>query len=1026
MKNLWRKFFYRPFWCLATLFIAILFVITLVGEPIAYSYRGWINSYLGIQETIKVDDSANDTPDVLYYKPEYFMQYRWQWDPTAGKDGTGGYVFQTRWNEEGLYTYLKDVIKRTDTEGTVLLKNEKQALPFSEGTKVALYGISQFANKYLVTGQGSGAHASNTSDTLKGCLTSNGIEVNAELYESYELVAQDYSASMFNTFPNGDLNYVEFKVNEAPFSKIASVSDSTTGAGKVDSAVYIISRLGAENGDTDFNSAGHVDNNYLDLTEEEIGILDKLTEYKKNGKIQSIVLVLNTCNAMQFKTLSKYDIDSILWVGTGGTSSYRALSDVLSGKADPSGRLADTYVYDNYSAPSTVNTGNFTYSDNSGVPATETYAHSTKYVVYQEGIYVGYKYYETRYEDMVLNQGNATGTFGAKNSTSDWKYNEEVIYPFGYGGSYATFTRSNFKVKEKNGIFTASIKITNVSETYSGKDVFELYVQKPYTDYDKQNGIEKSAVELIGFAKTKTLAPGESQTLTITVDKRDLASYDSNGKGTYILEAGSYYFAYGANSHDALNNILARKGAVNGALQDDTGDKEMSFVYQQEEDDFTTYSTSKTGETIENQFDDVDLNRYANSTDQTITYLSRSDWSGTYPTTGVSLSLKNSAMLKDMQYGDEIEESTEEMPTYGSKETSWTLIQLMYEEYDSELWDQLLDQLTFDEQVELTLLGANQVAGAKSVSAPGGLVHDGPAGIRDAKGSVAYPGETVMACTYNTDLIAELGEAFGLEMQYMGYIGLYGPGANIHRNAFGGRNFEYFSEDGILSGYMLDAELKGLCKMGIITYTKHFALNEQERNRYGASVWANEQSIREIYLKAFQISIEDEECETVGLMTSFSRLGCTWAGAHKGLLTNVLRKEWGFKGSTMTDAAVGGYMGVNGNTLALANAVCAGQTIWLSDVRSQGFGGYENNATVANAIRKACKDNLYAQLHSSAMNGMKSGTRIEKITPWWISAIHTAQLTVGIITGVCVAMTITAFVLAFLDKKKGAIYDEKV
>lgn len=1025
MKNLWRRLFYRPFWCLATLFVAILFVITLVGEPIAQSYRGWINSYLGIQEAIKVDDSNNETPDVMYYMPEYFMQYRWQWDSTANK-GKGGYVLETRWNEEGLYTYLKDVIKRTDAEGSVLLKNEHSALPYAEGTKVSMYGISQFANKYLVTGEGSGAHAANTSDTLKGCLTADGIEVNAELYDAYEIAAQGYAAKMFNTFPNGDLNYVEFAVNEAPFKDISSVSDSTTGDGKSDSALYIISRLGAENGDTNFSANGHVGNNYLDLTKEEIEILDKLTDYKKAGKIDSIVLVLNTCNAMQFKTLAKYtDVDSILWVGTGGTSSFAALADVLSGKADPNGRLADTYVYDNYSAPSTVNTGDFTYSDNSGVPATETYAHSTKYVVYQEGIYVGYKYYETRYEDMVLNQGNATGTFGVKNSTSDWKYNEEVIYPFGYGGSYATFERSDFKVKEKNGTFTATIKIKNTSKTYSGKDVFELYIQKPYTDYDKQNGIEKSAVELIGFAKTETLAPGESQTLEITVDKRDLASYDSNDKGTYILEAGSYYFAYGSDSHDALNNILARKGAVNSDLQDSAGDKGMSWVYQQKEDDFTTYATSKTGVAIENQFDDVDLNRYANSTDQKITYLSRANWKDTYPTAGVSLSLKNSAMLKDMQYADEIEESTEEMPTYGSNKTNHTLVQLIYEEYDSELWDQLLDQLTFEEQVDLTLLGANQIAGAKHVSAPGGLVHDGPAGIRDAKGSVAYPGETVMACTYNTDLIAELGEAFGMEMQYMGYVGLYGPGANIHRNAYGGRNFEYYSEDGVLSGYMLDAELKGLCKMGIITYTKHFALNEQERNRYGGSVWANEQSIREIYLKAFQISVEDEECETVGIMTSFSRLGCTWSGAHKGLLTNVLRNEWGFKGSTMTDASVAGFMGEKGNTLALANAVCAGQTVWLGDLRSQGFGGYENNATVAKAIRQACKDNLWAQLHSSAVNGMKSGTRIEKITPWWIAAIHTAQVTVGIITGVCAAMAIASFVIAYLDKKKGVANNEK-
>lgn len=1011
-----KKLFYRPFWCLATVFVAILLAILFVGESIAMGYAGWINSYLGIEETIKVDDSNNETPDVLYYKPDYFMQYRWHWDETAGKDGNGGYVFQTKWNKDGLYTYLKDVIKRVDTEGSVLLKNDNSALPYQQGTTISLYGISQFANHYLTTGQGSGFHAANTSDTLKNCLQSYGLAVNTELYEEYEKVAQKHNANMFNSPTAGDFNCIEYEVDEASFSEIATISDNTTGAGKSDSALFILTRWGSENGDTNFNAAGHVDNNYLDLTTEEISILDKLVEYKNEGKIQNIVLLLNTCTPIQFKTLSKYDIDSILWVGTGGTSSYRAIAEVLSGAADPNGRLADIYAYDNYSAPSTVNTGNFTYSDASGVPATEQYAHSDKYIVYQEGIYVGYKYYETRYEDMVLNQGNANGTFGVKTSDGNWNYKQEVAYPFGYGGSYATFERSNFKVKEKNGTFIATIKIKNTSETYSGKDVFELYVQKPYTDYDKQNGIEKSAVELIGFAKTKKLAPGESQTLEITVDKRDLTSYDANGAGTYILEKGDYYFAYGSDSHDALNNIIARKGAVNASLQDSAGDKDFSWCYQQDEDDFTTYATSKNGTTIENQFDDVDLNRYENTTDQKITYLSRSNWANTYPVKAISLNLKNSAMLSDMQYGKEIPETDEAMPTYGA-DNGLSLIDLMYEEWDSPLWDQLLDQLTFSEQMDLTLLGANIIGGASSIAAPGGLVQDGPAGIRGAEGSVAYSGETIMACTYNTDLIEELGEAFGMEMQYMGFVGLYGPGANIHRNAFGGRNFEYFSEDGVLSGYMLDAELKGLSKMGIITYTKHLALNEQERNRYGASVWANEQSIREIYLKAFQISIENETYETVGIMTSLNRLGCTWVGRHAGLLTNVLRKEWGFKGSTMTDAAVGGYMGVNGNTLALANAVVAGQSIWLSDVRQQGFGEYKDNPTVANAIRQACKENLYAKLRSSSMNGMKSGTKIVKVTPWWVAALNTAEIVVSLITALCVGMTVASFVLAHKDKK---------
>lgn len=1012
MKKGWTKIFYRSFWALATMFMAILFTILLVGESIAMEYEGWINSYLDCETSIRVDNSADETPDVLYYKSD-FMQYRWHYNAETEK-----YEFQTRWNQEGLYSYIKNVAKNVDTEGTVLLKNENSVLPYAAGTKISLYGISQFPSNYITTGQGSGYHAANTSDTLRNCLLSDGVEVNSELYNHYERVAQNYKWASNNTFPNGDLNYVEFKVNEAPFSDIASVSDNTTGAGKSDSAVFVISRLGSENGDTDFSAPGHVDNNYMDLTTEEMGILDKLTEYKQAGKLKSIVLVLNTCNAMQFKTISTYPIDSILWVGTGGTSSYRALADVLTGKADPNGRLADTYAYDNYSAPSTVNTGDFTYAQSNGVPGRETYAHNNKYVVYQEGIYVGYKYYETRYEDMVFNQGSATGTFGAKNSTSEWKYSEEVAYPFGYGSSYAKFEHSDFSVRERWGVYTAKMKITNVSDTYSGKDVFQLYLQKPYTEYDKTNGVQKASVELVGFAKTRALAPGESQTLEISVDMREFASYDGNGAGTYILEKGDYYLAAGTDSHDALNNIIARKGGANAAYVDGTGTEKMSHLVRVDKDEFTKYSLSATtGEKIENHFDDADLNRYVNTQDQKVTYLSRSNWASTYPVKAVSLTCTNSAMVEDMRYGKEIEAGDAQMPVYGA-DNGVSLIDLMYEGYNSELWDKLLDQLTYTEQVNLTLLGANAIAGASSVNAPGGKVHDGPAGIRDAEGSVAYPGQTLMASTFNIQLIEQIGEAFGMEMQYMGYVGLYGPGANIHRNAFGGRNFEYFSEDAALSGLMLDAELKGLSKMGIITYTKHFVMNDQERNRYGVCVWANEQTIREIYLKAFQYSIEDEDCETVGLMSSFNRLGCTWTGAHEGLLTDVLRGEWGFEGCVMTDAAVAGYMGANGNVRALANAVVAGQTIWLNDLRSQGFGKYANNPTVAQAIRQACKANLYAQLRSSAMNGMKSGVLIIEITPWWQTAIKAAQVGVGAITGACLAMTVLSFIVVYFGKKK--------
>ena len=1013
MKKWMHKLFSRSTWGLLAMFFAILFAILLIAEPIMVANEGWINGFLDIETSKKVDDTANETPDVMYYKPD-FMQWRWKWNDTEEK-----YVFETRWNREGLYNYLNSVSKNVNTEGSVLLKNERGVLPLKKDSNVALYGISQISSNYITTGQGSGFHAANTSDNLRACLVNNGVEVNSRLYDSYERAAQMHKYSSFGTAPGGDQNYVEFKVDEAPFSEVEEASDASVGQGVSDNAVFIISRMGSENGDTDFSAAGHIDNNYMDLTAEEESVLEKLAAYKEGGKIDGIVLVLNTCNAMQFKTIAKYPVDSILWVGTGGTTSFRALADVLTGKADPNGRLADTYAYDNYSAPSTVNQGNFTYAQHSGVPATETYAHSTKYLVYQEGIYVGYKYYETRYEDMVMNLGSAVGSFGAKNSAGDWKYSEEVAYPFGYGSSYATFEQSDFKVVRKDDNFFARVTVTNVSEQeISGKDVFQLYIQKPYTEYDKKNGVEKAAVELAGFAKTRLLAKGESQDLEIKLNLRDFASYDAYGAGTYILEAGDYYLAAGKNSHDAVNNIIAVKGAVNEAYSDGNGNSAMVYKVNIEADDFDTYSTSQSGGKIENRLSDADINLYANTADQKIKYLSRSNWADTYPKQAVSMTCANAGMVADMQYGKEIPvDESVEMPVTGAN-NGLSLIQFMYEDFDNdELWDKLLDQLTIGDNAtandysNLTLLGALKISHATSVNAPGCKVMDGPAGIRDAADSHAYPGETIMATTFNKALIEQLGEAFGMEMQYLGYAALYGPGANIHRNAFGGRNFEYFSEDGILSGYMLDAELKGFAKMGIITYTKHFVLNEQERNRYGVCVWANEQSIREIYLKAFQISIEDEDCDTVGLMTSFNRLGCTWSGAHKGLLTDILRGEWDFKGAVMTDAAVGGHMGVGGNYRALASAIVAGQTIWLGDVRAQGFGQYMKNPVVMQAIRKACKYNLYSQLRSSAMNGMKSGMRIVELRPWWKDALLAAQIISGFIACAAALMTAASFVL---------------
>ena len=997
------------------MFFAILFVILLAGTAYAQSQKGWINSFLDIDTFVKVDDSANETADVMYYKPD-FMQWRWHYNEETEK-----YELQTRWNADGMYSYIKSVSAEVNTEGAVLLKNENGALPLQPNAKISLFGVSQLPQKYITTGQGSGFHDPNTDDSIQSCLTANGVEVNQSLANQYRGYGYGAGWGTASPAPEGDINYVEFQVNEFPFSEVKGVADSTI-AEYGDSAVYIISRLASESGDVDFSAPDHIDNNYMDLTEDERAILDGLAAYKAAGKLKSIVLVLNTCNAMQFKTIASYGdvIDAILWTGTGGTTAYRALADILTGKADPNGKLADTYLYDNYSAPATVNSGNFTYAQYDGVPARETYTWNSKYVVYQEGIYVGYKYFETRYEDMVLGRGNAVGSFGAKASKDNWSYGEEVAYPFGYGGSYAQFEHSNFSVTERGGVFTAKLTIKNTSSAYSGKDVFQLYLQKPYTEYDEKHDLEKASLELVGFSKTKLLAPGESQTLEVKVDLRDFTSYDTYGEGTYILEKGDYYLAAGTNSHDALNNILARKGAVNETYLDGEGDEDMTYHVAIDADDFETYSTSAaTGAEIVNRFGSADPNLYEHMGNQPVTFLSRKNWEDTYPRQAVQLTCTDPGMVKDMQYGVEIPTDPDaEMPKYGQN-NGLSLINLMYEDFDSELWEKLLDELTFNEQIDLILLGANALAGATSINAPGASVYDGPAGLRGIANTFAYPGETLMACTFNTELVKDLGEAFGIEMHYYGVASLYGPGANIHRTAFSGRNFEYFSEDGVLSGIMLDAELKGLSSMGIITYTKHFALNDQERNRYGGCVWANEQSIREIYLKSFEIFVTDEDCNALGIMTSFNRIGCTWAGTHNGLLKGVLRGEWGFKGSTMTDAAVGGHMGV-GQRQAAASAVVNGQTVWLGDLRSQGFGEYANDPVVAQAIREACKVNLYAKLNSMSMNGMRSGVKIVEITPWWETALLAMEIVVGIITGACIAMTAASFVIVHKNKKKEA------
>ena len=1028
------KIFERSVWSLITAFFAIFLIIVYVGSSIAMQYGAYINSALGIQLFQQIDNPNSDE-DTEYYKSDYYYD-----------DGT--------YNDAAMRANSNDVAERTASESTVLLWNNDDALPLAKDSKIGFFGIA--SQRYIYTGTGSGYLSYSGDKTIKDAVEAKGIDVYDTLWAGYTFLSGEYGYSLIGASASGvnDRNYGEYGINEAPWSAIEKVDNSYFAGAMLknysayeDAAVMVISRNGGEDYDTNFAPNGddrNLDGDYLDLSEQENDVLTNLTRLKEEGHIKKVVLLINSATPLQLMNIAKLDIDACLWVGMGGNKAPEQIANVLVGDTDggvtPSGHLVDTWAYDISSAPANANFGDHTFTSSTGLPEVYTYTHNNKYLVYQEGIYVGYRYYETRYEDAVLGQGSADSAAGAYASEGNWDYREEVAYTFGHGESYTDFEFSNYKVtRNADGDYEVSVDVKNVGDTYSGKEVLQVYIQKPYTGYDKDNGIEKSAVELVGFEKSDSLAPGASQTLKTVVDDYEFKTYDAYGKGTYILEKGDYYLACGTSAHNALNNILANKKAdgvrLNESLMDEAGNADLAEKITISNNDFEIFKTSPyTGAEVGNLFSNADINLYEGTKDQKIEYLSREKWQTTYPSSAVSMSCLNATMVADMQYYTGIKEDPEaEMPKYETVSEEYgqlNLVMLMEFGYDDPIWDALMDQTTYAEQTYLVTYGAHVLAGAESVNAPGGLSQNGPSGLNQAnpvlKSCMVFPCQVNMAATWNKELIEELGEAFGMEMMHAGYEGLNGPGANIHRSAHSGRNWEYYSEDGFISGEMLSAETTGMMRYGAILYIKHMLLNDEERNRYGVSIWANEQSIREIYAKAFE-----KACAVTGLngiMSSFNRIGCIWAGRHKGLLNDLLRVEWGFEGAVQSDAAVGRHMGVANdeatNAAIMAEALLAGQDFWLWGGSKTILDGYKDNATVACALREAARRMLYTQLHSTAMNGVATDTVIIQITPWWESVLNVLKIVAPILVGVSGAMTVVSFVLpVVLKKKQGAQAD---
>lgn len=904
----------------------------------------------------------------------------------VNEDESAQYYTSDFTSTEEKAAYEAELVKQVEAEGAALLLNKDHALPLAENAKVSCFSNSSISLIY--GGTGSGNVDVSKSSTLKSALEDAGLQVNETLWDFYESGdGSEYVREEGQLFPSRAAAAVE-----VPWDVYTDeVLDSCSEYG--DAAIVVLSRVGGEGSDLT-----SVETNYLELIPDELEMLQQLTTMKEAGKIQKIIVLLNTSNALQLDFLQdeSCDIDAMLWIGDVGETGIDAVAEILTGEVNPSGSLVDTYCYDNYSSPAMVNFKPTTYD---GLDGYDVDSSATKYVIYQEGIYVGYRYYETRYEDYVMGQGNA----------GDYQYQDVVAYTFGYGLSYTDFSYSNMQTtyNETADEYEIQVTVTNIGNTYSGKETVQVYVQSPYTEYDQENSVEKAAATLCGFEKTDILAPGESQDLTITVEGSDLASYDSYGAGTYILDAGDYYLTVAKDAHDAVNNILAAKGyspELTEGRMDEEGDASLVYGWTQETMDTQKYSVSDTGYEISNQFDSADLNLNEGGS-TSITYLSRSDWVNTFPTETVQLSMTEQLAqdLENVQY-DAADYDEEEMPTYGA-DNGLNLIDLIGKDYDDPLWEDLLDELTFADMATFVGDAFHWTMPLTAINAPATRDENGPQGLTASLlhadiDAMATTSEDVMAATCNRELIAKVGNAIGNDCLEAGVSALYGPGNNTHRTPYGGRNFEYYSEDGFLAGEIASAEVQAIEDKGINVLMKHFALNDCEEDRTGLCTWANEQSIREIYLKAFETPIK--EADGSGVMTSYNRIGATWAGGNYGLITNILCNEWGCTGMIITDNANSAFMNAADGLMAGGTLFDAMMSMQMNQLNSL----YTEDAVIANTLRDAMHRNLYVIVNSSAMNGIGLDTTVEIAVPYPVTVCKVAAAVLCILFVLCLGMFI--------------------
>ncbi|HJD02430.1 MAG TPA: glycoside hydrolase family 3 C-terminal domain-containing protein [Candidatus Mediterraneibacter excrementavium] len=921
--------------------LAVVLIALTIGNAVALQYQTIITRSLGhaTSEIVNFDESgASD-----YYASDFS-------------------------SEEELKAHEQELSRQLMAEGMVMLKNDDHALPLASGAKVSLFSTSSVNFLYGASAGSSGAVDTSSVESLKDVFETEGFEVNPTLWDFY--------AGRENQFRNG----LNIEVPVAEYSQ--EVLDSFAGYG--DAAVIVLSRGGQEAMDMAEGSLG--------LTEDEAAMIAMV-----NDSFDNIVVLLNTANPMELGWMNDYaNIKACIWAGFPGQFGITSIPQILNGTENPSGKLVDTYAYSSLNSPAMSNFGSGMIENGvNDVSAKNTYT------VYGENIYVGYRYYETRYEDAVLGQGGADSTVGSADG-APWDYGKEVQFPFGHGLSYTDFSYDNF-VFTDNGddTFTVSVDVTNTGDT-AGKEVVELYFQSPYTDYDRENLVEKASVELVGFEKTEVLEPGQTESVEIIVDKEELRTYDAYGAGTYIVDAGTYYFTVAEDAHAAVNNILAAKGYTEADGMDAEGDAAFVGQYVQDTLDTETYSVdSSTGTEIVNQFDNGSISYY----DETYKYLTRSDWEGTWPVfygeadeDGDYSITAGDELYHDSQDNLYEQDPEAQMPVTDSGE-GIRLITMRGKDYDDPAWEDVLDCLTVEEMAEMVRLGGWQTAELTSVSKPKSNDQDGPAGISDTLigtnlGCTGYPIAVVIASTWNVDLADDFGKCIGEDGLSANVHGWYAPGGGLHRTPYGGRNFEYWSEDSFLSGKIVAPVIAGAQDKGMYAYMKHLVLNDQEDRRYGIATFVTEQALREIYLEPFEKAVKEADCR--GMMAAFNGLGGIWCGANKALITNVLTDEWGFHGIVVTD-----YASANDGYMWIDMGLQAGTDLWLNS-DSTVYPVDTEDATLVNHLRDSAHDILYTVVNSAAMNGMSEDTEIREVLPLWKIWLICLDVAVVLIEAGCI------------------------